>query len=51
MNKQYIVKCKYGNEIITSTEKETDFYRLEIENTDNRYTVTLNGGFLCRNAL
>lgn len=41
MNKKYLVQYKYGNEIITSTEKENDFYRLEIENVDNRYTVTL----------
>ena len=41
MNKQYTVKYKYGNETITSTEKENDFYRLEIENSDNRYSVTL----------
>lgn len=41
MDKFYTVKYKYGNEIITSTEKENDFYRLEIENNDNRYTVTL----------
>ena len=41
MNKIYTVKFKYGNEIITSKEKENDFYRLEIENTDGRYAVTL----------
>lgn len=41
MNKNYTVKFKYGNEIITSKEKENNFYRLEIENTDGRYTVTL----------
>lgn len=41
MNKNYTVKFKYGNEIITSKEKENDFYRLEIENTDGRYAVTL----------
>ena len=41
MNKNYIVKFKYGNEIITSKEKENDYYRLEIENADGRYSVTL----------
>lgn len=41
MNKNYIVKFKYGNEIITSKEKENDYYRLEIENSDGRYSVTL----------
>ena len=41
MNKNYTVKFKYGNEIITSKEKENDYYRLEIENSDGRYTVTL----------
>ena len=41
MNKQYTVKYKYGNEIITSTEKENDFYRLEIEEDNGRYSVTL----------
>lgn len=41
MDKQYVVKYKYGNEIITSTEKEDDFYRLEIENSEGRYSVTL----------
>ena len=41
MDKKYLVQYKYGNEIITSTEKENDFYRLEIENAGNRYTVTL----------
>ncbi len=41
MNKNYIVKFKYGNEIITSKEKENDYYRLEIENDDGRYSVTL----------
>lgn len=41
MNKIYTVKYKYAGEIITSNEKENDFYRLEIENTDGRYTVTL----------
>ena len=41
MNKQYTVKYKDGSKIVTSTEKENDFYRLEIENNDNRYTVTL----------
>ena len=33
MDKLYSVKFKYGNEVITSNEKENDFYRLEIENT------------------
>ena len=41
MDKLYTVKYKYGNEIITSNEKENDFYRLEIENADNKYSVTL----------
>ena len=41
MNKNYTVKFKYGNEIITSKEKENDYYRLEIENSDGRYSVTL----------
>ena len=41
MNKTYTVKFKYGNEVITSKEKENDFYRLEIEDTDGRYNVTL----------
>lgn len=41
MNKNYTVKFKYGNEIITSKEKENDYYRLEIENSDSRYAVTL----------
>lgn len=41
MDKKYLVQYKYGNETITSTEKENDFYRLEIENVGNRYTVTL----------
>ena len=41
MNKNYTVKFKYGNEIITSKEKENDYYRLEIENADGRYSVTL----------
>ena len=41
MNKQYTVKFKYGNEVITSNEKENDFYRLEIVDTLDRYTVTL----------
>ena len=41
MNKNYTVKFKYGNEIITSKEKENDYYRLEIGNNNGRYTVTL----------
>ena len=41
MNKNYTVKYKYGNELFTSNAKENDFYRLEIENTDGRYAVTL----------
>ena len=41
MDKLYTVKFKYGNEVITSNEKENDFYRLGIENTDNKYSVTL----------
>ena len=41
MDKKYLVQYKHGNETITSTEKENDFYRLEIENVGNRYTVTL----------
>ena len=41
MDKKYLVQYKHGNEIITSSEKENDFYRLEIENVGNRYTVTL----------
>jgi alpha-galactosidase len=41
MNKNYTVKFKYGNEVITSKEKENDYYRLEIENADGRYSVTL----------
>ena len=41
LNKNYTVKFKYAGEIITSKEKENDFYRLEIENTDGRYSVTL----------
>ena len=41
MDKLYTVKYKYGNEIITSNEKENDFYRLEIENADNKYSITL----------
>ena len=41
MNKAYTIKFKYAGEIITSNEKENDFYRLEIENADGRYKVTL----------
>ncbi len=41
MNKIYNVKFKCGNEIISSKEKENDYYRLEIENKDGRYSVTL----------
>ncbi len=41
MDKQYVVKYRYGNEIVTSTEKENDFYRLEIENAEGKYSVTL----------
>ncbi|MBQ7294817.1 MAG: alpha-galactosidase [Clostridia bacterium] len=41
MNKQYTVKYKLGSQVITSNETENDQYRLEIENIDNRYTVTL----------
>ncbi|MBO7319022.1 MAG: hypothetical protein J6V06_03265, partial [Clostridia bacterium] len=41
MNKKYTVKFKYGAEVITSSEIENDFYRLEVESTDDRYSVTL----------
>ena len=41
MNKVYTVKYKCGNKIYTSDEKENDFYRLEIESTDDRYSVTM----------
>ncbi len=41
MDKQYVVKYRYGNEIVTSTEKENDFYRLEIVNAEGKYSVTL----------
>ena len=41
MNKVYTVKFKYAGEIITSKETENDFYRLETENADGRYKVTL----------
>ena len=41
MNKVYTIKFKYAGEIITSNETENDYYRLEIENADGRYKVTL----------
>ena len=41
MKKNYTVKFKYGNQIITSSEIENDYYRLEIDSTDDRYAVTL----------
>lgn len=41
MNKKYTVKYKVGAEVVTSNALENDFYKLEIENKDNRYTVTL----------
>ncbi len=41
MNKQYTVKYKVGSEIVTSNALENDLYKLEIENVDNRYSVTL----------
>lgn len=41
MNKQYTVKYKVGSEVVTSNALENDLYKLEIENVDNRYSVTL----------
>ncbi len=41
MNKQYTVKYKVGSQVVTSNEIENDLYKLEIENIDNRYSVTL----------
>ena len=41
MNKQYTVKYKVGSEVVTSNAIENDLYKLEIENVDNRYSVTL----------
>ena len=41
MNKQYTIKYKVGSEVVTSNALENDLYKLEIENIDNRYSVTL----------
>jgi len=41
MNKKYFAKFKCDGKTVISKEKENDFYRLEIENADNRYIVTL----------
>ena len=41
MNKQYTIKYKSGDKVITSNEKNTELYSLEISNDGNRYSVTL----------
>ena len=41
MNKIYTVKYKNGNEIITSSAMENDFYSIKADNSNGRYTVTL----------
>lgn len=41
MNKQYTIKYKVGSEVVTSNALENDLYKLEIENIDNKYSVTL----------
>lgn len=41
MNKIYTVKYKNGNEIITSSAMENDFYSIKADNSNGRYNVTL----------
>ncbi len=38
----YVIKYKAGNKIITSNETENSFYKLEINDTPDRYTVILH---------
>lgn len=40
--KKYVIKYKAGNKVITSNETENSFYSLEIVDTPERFTVTLN---------
>ena len=42
MKKIYTVKYKYNDRVITSHDKENDVYSLDIQESGNRYTVTLN---------
>lgn len=41
MNKNYTIKFKCGGEVFTCNEKENDFYRLDIENGEGKYKVTI----------
>lgn len=41
MDKLYTIRYKNANEVITTHETETDFFKLDIVEKDNRYTVTL----------
>lgn len=41
MDKLFTIKFKVGNETITTRATENDYFRLDITETDNRYTVTL----------
>ncbi|MBR3768500.1 MAG: alpha-galactosidase [Clostridia bacterium] len=40
--KTFVIKYKAGNKIITTNETENSFYSLDIIDTDERFTVTLN---------
>ena len=42
MNKIYTVKYKIDGREVISHDKENDIYSLDIQQKDNRYTVTLN---------
>ena len=41
MDKLYTIRYKNANEVTTTHETETDFFKLDIVEKDNRYTVTL----------
>ena len=41
MNGKFTISYKYGGQIITSNETENDFYRLDVVECDNRFSVTL----------
>lgn len=41
MDKKYTVSFKFGGKQFTTNDKENEYYRLEIENKDNSYKVTI----------